>query len=179
MDASSNFSQPTSPNRFDLCWRELLDALTPHSHAFQSEEQEMSELGTRRWGRSIVAVVVGILAGVIPTLGIDEVLHLARVYPPVGKPMTDGLCALATSYRLVLSVLGSYVIARLAPDKPMQHALVGGAIGLIVSVLGAVVTWNMNLGPHWYSVLLAVTALPCAWIGGRLWQMHLRQRQVI
>jgi len=130
----------------------------------------MSEAGTRRWGRSIVAVVVGILVGVLPTLGIDEMLHLAGVYPAPGKPMTDGLCMLATSYRLVLSVLGSYVIARLAPDKPMHHALAGGAIGFVVSVLGAVATWNMDLGPHWYSVLLAVTALPCAWIGGKLWR---------
>jgi hypothetical protein len=54
----------------------------------------------------------------------------------------------------------------------MKHAMVGGVLGLLVSTVGAVVTWNKNLGPHWYPVLLAVTALPCAWLGGWLWQMR-------
>lgn len=137
----------------------------------------MNEIGpSRRWGRSIVAVVVGIVVGVVLSLGVDEVLHVTGVYPPWGKTMSDGLFVLATAYRFVFSVLGCYVIARLAPHHPMQHALVGGAIGLVVSVVGAVSTWNMDIGPHWYSVLLAVTALPCAWIGGRLWIGQLKER---
>jgi hypothetical protein len=135
----------------------------------------MSDVGTsRRWGRSVVAVVVGIVVGAALSLGVDEVLHVTGVYPPWGKTMSDGLFALATAYRLVFSVLGCYVIARLAPDRPMQHALVGGLIGLVLCVVGAVSTWNMDIGPHWYSVLLAVTALPCAWIGGKLWRPSLQ-----
>ena len=58
----------------------------------------------------------------------------------------------------------------------MQHALVGGVVGLVVSIVGAAVTWNMvpSLGPHWYPLALVVTALPCAWLGGRLRIMQLR-----
>jgi hypothetical protein len=93
--------------------------------------------------------------------------------------MSDSLFVLATAYRLVFAVLGSYVIARLAPEKPMQHALVGGAIGLVVSAAAAIATWNLDIGPHWYSLLLAVTALPCAWLGGRLWQMRPQPRPVM
>jgi hypothetical protein len=131
----------------------------------------MSETGmSRRWGRSIVAVLVGIVVGAALSLGVDEVLHVTGVYPPWGRPMSDGLFALATAYRLVFSVLGCYVIARLAPDRPMAHAMVGGAIGLVLCIAGAISTWKMDIGPHWYSVLLAVAALPCAWIGGRLWR---------
>jgi hypothetical protein len=110
---------------------------------------------------------------------VDQVLHMTGVYPPWGERMSDGLFVLATLYRLVFAVLGTYVIAWLAPEKPMQHALVGGALGLVVSVVGAVATWNMDIGPHWYSVLLAATALPCAWVGGRLWQMRPHQRPVM
>ena len=136
----------------------------------------MSEAGTsRRWGRSVIAVLAGCVAGAVPALVADQILHMTGVYPPLGVRMSDGLFVLATSYRLVFAVLGSYVIARLAPDKPMQHALVGGAIGLVVSLVGAIATWNMDIGPHWYSVLLAVTALPCAWLGGWLWQMRSQQ----
>ncbi len=73
----------------------------------------------------------------------------------------------------VYGVVGSYVTARLAPDRPMGHALVGGLIGLALSTLGAVVTWNKDLGPHWYPLALIVTAMPTAWLGGKLRVMQL------
>ena len=40
--------------------------------------------------------------------------------------------------------------------------------GLILSVVGLVATWNAGpeLGPRWYPILLVVTALPSAWVGG-------------
>ena len=130
----------------------------------------------RRLGRSIGAVVIGILAGVIPTIVTDALLHATHVFPPLGQSMSDGLFVLATAYRLVFSVLGSYVIARLAPARPMKLALIGGVIGVIASAVGAAVTWNHvpPLGPHWYPIALIVTALPCAWLGGQLRLMQLR-----
>jgi len=75
---------------------------------------------------------------------------------------------LATFYRFIFGVIGSYLTARLAPYKPMQHALFGGFLGLALSILGAAVTWNLGLGPHWYPVALIVLALPQAWLGGNL-----------
>lgn len=132
----------------------------------------------RRMGRSIGAVLAGILVGVIITIATDALMHVIGVFPPLGQPMSNQLFALATAYRIVYGVLGSYVIARLAPDRPMRHALVGGVMGLVVSTVGAVVTWNRvpSLGPHWYPVALIVTALPCAWLGGKLRLMELRRQ---
>jgi len=130
----------------------------------------------RRIGRSIGAVIGGILAGVIPTIIADIVLHAVRVFPPLGQPTSDGPLMLATAYRIVFSLMGSYVIARLAPYRPMQHAFVGGFVGVIVSTIGAVATWNRGLGPHWYPVALIVTALPCAWLGGKLYLMRMGVR---
>ncbi|HWW17242.1 MAG TPA: hypothetical protein VNY81_01375 [Candidatus Saccharimonadales bacterium] len=137
-----------------------------------------SERPPQRIGRSIGAVLAGILAGVIITIATDAVLHVIGVFPPLGQTMSNQLFLLATAYRIVYGVLGSYVIARLAPDRPVQHALVGGVLGLVVSTVGAVVTWNRvpSLGPHWYPVALIVTALPCAWLGGKLRLMELRRR---
>jgi hypothetical protein len=72
------------------------------------------------------------------------VLHAVGVFPQWGASMVgfDGPLLLATVYRTVYGVLGSYIIARLAPDRPMQHALVGGFLGLVVSIVGAAVRWN-------------------------------------
>lgn len=120
------------------------------------------------------------LAGIILTLGTDVALHAIGVFPPWGESMVgfESSLLLATVYRVVYGVLGSYVIARLAPDRPMMHALVGGAIGLAVSVVGAAVTWNKGpaFGPHWYPLALIVLAMPQAWAGGRLGVMQLRAR---
>ncbi len=92
--------------------------------------------------------------------------------------MSNPLFLLATAYRTVFAIVGSFITARLAPDRPMGHALVGGAIGLVLSVVGAVVTWNKDLGPHWYPLALVVTALPCAWVGGKIRLMQLRSSRL-
>lgn len=123
----------------------------------------------RRLARSIGAVLVGFVTVVILSLGTDQVLHVLNVYPPWGQPMYDpGLNLLALSYRIVYTVIGSYLTARFAPHSPMRHVWVLGFIGLFFGTAGAIATIPMNLGPAWYPTALALTALPCAWIGGVL-----------
>ena len=139
----------------------------------------MSETkSSRHTLRSIGAVLAGMVVGIAITLGTDQLLHIAGVFPPWGQSMVgyDGALLLATAYRVVYAILGSYITARLAPNRPMLHALIGGVIGVIASTVGAVVTWNGGpaFGPHWYPIALIVTALPCAWVGGKLCLMQLR-----
>ena len=51
----------------------------------------------------------------------------------------------------------------------MKHALAGGVLGVILGIVGVITTWNgAGMGHHWYSIALAVLALPCAWVGGKL-----------
>ena len=127
---------------------------------------------------SIGAVVAGFVAVFVLSLGTDVVMHIAGVFPQLGQPMSDALFVLATLYRTVYCIAGGYIAARLAPNRPMEHALVLGVLGLIVSITGAVVTWNKGpaFGPHWYPLALIVTAIPCAWVGGRLRIMQLHTR---
>jgi len=124
----------------------------------------------RRLGRSTVAVLTGFIVIVVLSVGVDQVLHSLAVYPPWGQPMYDPtLNALALSYRIVISVLGCYITARLAPRAPMRHALILGAIGVVVSAGGTFAAVGKNLGPTWYPVALILVSLPCAWLGGRLY----------
>ena len=128
--------------------------------------------------KSIGAVLVGFVAVFVLSLGTDVALRATEVFPQWGQPMSDALFLLATVYRTIYCIAGSYIAARLAPNRPMAHALVLGVVGLIVSTAGAVATWNKGpaFGPHWYPVALIVTAMPCAWLGGRLRVMQLRAR---
>jgi hypothetical protein len=123
-----------------------------------------------RRGRSVGAVLAGIVAVVVLSVGTDEILHLAQVYPPWGQRMADGLFGLATAYRIVYSIAGGYITARLAPYAPLRHAVILGLIGLVPGLLGVMVAIaKPELGPLWYPVALAVTGLPCAWLGGVLY----------
>jgi hypothetical protein len=121
--------------------------------------------------RSVAAIVGGFLAVVVLSLGTDQLLHVLKVYPPWGEPMPQpALNALALSYRIVFTIFGGYLAARIAPRNPMQHAMTLGLIGVVMGTLGAVATIPMHLGPAWYPIAIAATALPCAWIGGALYR---------
>jgi hypothetical protein len=132
----------------------------------------------RRIGRSIGALLAGFVVVIILSIGTDIALHAAGVFPPWGRSMVgfDGALLLATVYRTAFGVVGSYVTARLAPDRPMQHALVGGGVGLVLSTVAAMVTWNKGpaFGPHWYPLALIALAIPQSWLGGKLRVIQLR-----
>ena len=116
-------------------------------------------------GRSIWAIVAGLLINIIPAVMIDTVLHRANVFPPGGR-MTDGMCLLASSYRYILGFISGYVVARLAPDRPLKHAVMLGAIGAVMSSAGAIAMWDA--GPHWYPVGLVILAIPLALAGWKV-----------
>jgi hypothetical protein len=66
-------------------------------------------------------------------------MHATGVFPPPGAPpMSSALFLLAFAYRFVIDVAGSLLTARLAPRRPMWHALALGSIGLGLSVAGAI-----------------------------------------
>lgn len=126
-------------------------------------------------GRSAAAVLGGLVAVFVLSLGTDQVLHTLQVFPPWGQPMYEtGLLLLALAYRIVYGVVGGYIAARLAPRNPMRHALALGVVGLGLSTAGAI--GMRDLGPSWYPIALVLTALPCAWLGGAL---HRAQRDGI
>jgi len=120
--------------------------------------------------RSIGAIFAGLLFIVVLSTVTDVVMHATGVYPPWFHYMLDSLFLLATAYRIVYSILGSYLTARLAPHRPMLHALILGVVGVLLSFAGALSTWNKGpeFGPKWYPITLIVMAIPIAWVGGKL-----------
>ena len=123
----------------------------------------------RRLGQSVWAIFAGFLFVVILSVATDALFHKLGVFPPLGEYTSDKPLLLATVYRAIFGIIGSYITARLAPHSPMRHALIGGCIGIVLGTVGAVATWNRNLGPHWYSVALIVLALPQSWLGARVY----------
>jgi hypothetical protein len=122
--------------------------------------------------KSILAVVAGVIFIVVVTSLVDIVLHVAGVFPPMDQPIDDRLAVLATAYRIVISVAGAGLTARLAPRKPLKHAMILGYVGIGLGLIGVVATWNMGLGPKWYPIALVVLAVPQCWAGGKIYEMR-------
>lgn len=116
--------------------------------------------------RSILAVIAGVVFIVVVTTLVDVALHLAKVYPPMDEPMDNARSVLATSYRVVISTLGAWLTAKLAPRNPMKHAMALGYVGTVLALVGVAVVWNKGLAPMWYPMALVVLAIPPCWAGG-------------
>jgi MFS family permease len=125
--------------------------------------------------QSIWAVVAGILVIIGVTTLVDIALHTTEVYPE-GQPLDDRLSLLATSYRILIGIGGGWLSARLAPRRPLKHALVLGLVGTALGCVGIVATWGQNLGPRWYPIAVAVLAIPQCWVGGKIHELRAGQR---
>ncbi len=101
-------------------------------------------------------------------------LHATGVFPPFGEPMSDALFLLALAYRVVYGVATSWLVARLAPDRPMRHALAFGIVGIVFGAVGVMATWGRGpeFGPKWYALAVIAIAIPCAWAGGSLRELQ-------
>jgi hypothetical protein len=118
--------------------------------------------------KSIAAVLAGIIIVVVLSVATDGLLKKAGVFPAGSDPalFLPWMLALALAYRCVYSVISGYVIAKLAPLKPMRLVIIAGIIGFAASVLGVIAAWDQSA--HWYPIALAITALPATWLGGKL-----------
>jgi len=138
----------------------------------QGDNRRVGNTKAKRFSRilrSIGAVLSGLIATVLLSLGTDFLMHATGVYPAWYQPMDDSF-ALATAYRSVYAVSGSYVSARVASFQPMQHAVALGVVGMVLATIGAITTWNAGpqFARRWYAIALILLSIPCGWLGGKL-----------
>lgn len=119
--------------------------------------------------RSTVAVVVGFLFTGVAIILTTNALHGAMpvAYPPAPARI-DALSWLAieTGIVAIFAVAGCWLTARLAPARPMRHALISGAIAFAMSIPQTMTAWEQR--PAWYNLLNLMLVLPLAWLGGRI-----------
>jgi hypothetical protein len=118
--------------------------------------------------RSIIAVVAGFLAGAILSLGTDLLIAKAGIAPPLGSVWPSRDLVLAAAYRVIYGILAAYITARIAPWRPLKHALILGWAGFIFSAIAVAATWVKIPYAHWYSIAVALISVPSAWLGGKL-----------
>lgn len=117
--------------------------------------------------KSIGAVAAGFATLVILSMITDIVLEktgIMKTQPFVENPVW--LIVVIILYRTVFNTFGCYLTARIAPNKPMKHAIILGTIGVVLTTVGLIVMWDTP--PRWYPVSLIVLTLPAAWLGGKM-----------
>lgn len=119
--------------------------------------------------KSIGAVLAGLICIGVTHTSIDAILESNGVLPKGHLNVSASLILFVIFYRAVFSFAGCYLTARLAPSHPMKHSLILGAIGTVLSAVGAIATASMNLAPGYYPWTLVVIALPIAWLAGKLY----------
>lgn len=117
--------------------------------------------------KSIGAVIAGFVLLVILSIIMDGILEktgVMKIEPFVDNPVW--LIAIIILYRTIFNTFGCYLTARLAPNKPMKHAIILGVIGVVLTIVGLVAMWEVP--PRWYPISLIVLTLPAAWLGGKI-----------
>ena len=118
--------------------------------------------------KGALAILAGLLLTTVLAIACDALL--LRLFPGKFGPngaTGDTLILLAVLlYCSFFEFLGGYVTARLAPDRPVGHAVVFGLVGLALSVLSTIGRWNTT--PAWYFIAVIILIVPAAWAGGRL-----------
>ncbi|HYW07324.1 MAG TPA: hypothetical protein VE913_10230 [Longimicrobium sp.] len=124
--------------------------------------------------RSIRAIVIGFVTIAVLSFGADAILYLfvPERFDTEGAMESIPLLILMMVYVGVFAVVGCYVTARLAPRRPMWHALGLGGIGLIFNIVGTFANWND--APAWYHVVSVGMVMPYAWLGG-----YIRERELL
>ncbi len=119
--------------------------------------------------RSAAAILAGFLTTFILAVGSDALLHKIMPGSFGDDGMAHGLALwVALVYTAVFGAAGAYVAARLAPGHPLRHALILGAIALLLSVIATIQLWHT--APAWYHILAVLLVLPSAWCGGMLFE---------
>jgi hypothetical protein len=118
--------------------------------------------------RSVLAVLAGFMLVAVLDLGGE---FAARMIVPdsfdtYGNVSDTGLRWVTLAYSSLFGVLGAFVTARLAPSRPVKHALILGAVLLVIAIWVTVRTWETH--PAWYHIVALIFVLPESWLGGVL-----------
>ena len=117
--------------------------------------------------KSIGAIIAGFATVVILSIVTDIILENAGIM--ITEPFAKNpvwLIVIIIAYRTVFNTFGCYLTARLAPSKPMKHAIILGIIGVLLATVGLIVMWDVP--PRWYPITLIILTMPAAWLGGKL-----------
>ncbi|HEY0997420.1 MAG TPA: hypothetical protein VGD77_15605 [Gemmatimonadaceae bacterium] len=121
-----------------------------------------------------MAAIVGgfVFIGAL-SFGFDAVVRatMPNAFDASGGTSSVPVLLMVIGYVAIAAIAGCYLCARLAPSRPMRHALILGVLGLLFNIAGTWQLWNSY--PAWYHAVSLLLVLPYAWLGGWLREREL------
>lgn len=138
----------------------------------------MTAPGWLDWRVDLRALAAGLAADWLGTLltlgllgaafGLGPETPEARLQELLGAPE---FIISATLHGSFFTALGGYVAARLAPEEPLRHALIVGALSLVLAILLTITPGEGPEAAWWVDALGYLLVVPAAaaggWLGGR------------
>lgn len=115
---------------------------------------------------SILAFLVAIAVTFALSYGTDAILIATNLMESGALPDSVAVVMLIIAYRTAYNVLGAYILAKLAPKRPMLHVMILGTFG----VLGSLSTMFAmpDYSTAYYPIILSLLVLPSVWAGAKL-----------
>ena len=115
--------------------------------------------------RSVLAIAGGylVMVAVVGLCTFGLMLLTPSWFPGAGTPAGPYL-AVNIVYSVIAALTGGYVAARIAPQRPVKHAVLLAVFALVTSIVSAVLQGDRL--PRWYQVLLAVCMPMVIVLGG-------------
>ena len=124
--------------------------------------------------KSVWPIIAGFLLLAALSVGADMILRglFPKAFGPSEAPQNAPASVVTIFYAGAFGVLGSYLTARLAPSRPVMHALALGGIVFLFTLGGVVGSWHR--APAWFNFSFLAMVFPSAWLGGvmRARQLH-------
>ena len=116
--------------------------------------------------KSVWPIIAGFLLLAVLSVGADMILRgfFPRAFGPSEAPLGALASTVTILYASAFGVLSSYLTARLAPSRPVTHALALGGIVFLLALGGLVGSWHR--APAWFDIGFLAMVFASAWLGG-------------
>ncbi|MBA3680884.1 MAG: hypothetical protein H0W73_06915 [Bacteroidetes bacterium] len=126
--------------------------------------------------KSIGAILTGFILAAFLSIATDMILNLTNIVNMESFKDNSAIIILfVIIYRFIYNVMGCYLTSKLAPNKPMKHALIIGVIGTVFALLGSIAMWDKAVA--WYNISVILISLPSAWVGAKLFMMRKSKKE--
>lgn len=127
--------------------------------------------------RSICAILAGIVVLTVASFAIEAVANplMLRLFPQAlpnasAIPFNPLASLVTLLYTSLCVAAGGYVTAWIARRAPVQHAIVMGAVEVVLTVVAMLHFRGMAPLRNWIASI--VLTIPLAWLGGALRAKH-------
>lgn len=119
--------------------------------------------------KSIGVILLAFIVNALLSVLTDFLLETIGILPDPEKGLFETWAILLSlSYRVIYTIVAGIIIARLAPGKPMMHALILGIIGVTITLLAVTNPEFAQKSKLWFGYTLAAITIPSLWLGVKI-----------